>query len=399
MTGSKCDNYLEEIQEQMDGDVFKAMLEIMARQVMEAEITRHVDAMPYERTSKRRGSRNGYKPRTLNTRMGQLDLRIPQARNVEPYSPTLFAKWQRSERALLVACAEMYFMGVSTRKVKRVLREMGGFELSAATVSRVASEIDERLAEFRQRRLDGQAWPFILVDATYVKVRKNGRIVDQAVLVIAGVNGAGNREILTWRMADVESEDTWSEVFLELKLRGVSGVEWLVSDGHSGIRAAFRAVFSGVSWQRCWTHFMRNLLKKVSHKERAALAKEMRGARGFEALDICLAEAERIAARLERRWPRAARQIRDQFEETLAVHVLPRKVRRRVYTTNLMERLMKEIKRRTRVVGVFPNDASADRLIGAQLLERDEAWHCAPARYLAFDDVAAPLAFLEADNQ
>jgi transposase-like protein len=279
----------------------------------------------------------------------------------------------------------MYFMGVSTRKVKRVLDKMGGFELSASTVSCVAQELDEKLTAFRQRRLDAHTWPYLMVDATYVKVRKRGRVVDQAVLIVAGVNDAGRRELLTWRLADAESEDTWTEVFRELKQRGVDGVQWLVSDGHAGIRAAVRSQFTGVAWQRCWTHFMRNALAKVGHKHKDALAKELAAARRFDDVKTCLMEAERIAARWEKDYPRAAQQIRDQFEETLAVHDLPREHRRRVYTTNIMERLMEEIKRRTRVVGIFPNEAACDRLVGAQLLERDEAWHCEPTRYLVME--------------
>ena len=155
----------------------------------------------------------------------------------------------------------MYYMGVSTRKVKHVLEQMGGFELSASTVSCVAQELDEKINEFRERRLDDHTWPYLMVDATYVKVRKRGGVRDQAVLVVAGVNHAGRREILTWRLADVESEDTWGEVFDELKRRGVTGVRWLVSDGHEGIQAAVRRQFTGILWQRCWTHFMRNALK------------------------------------------------------------------------------------------------------------------------------------------
>jgi transposase-like protein len=385
MTKQKCDGYLDEIQERMDGDVFKAMLEVMARRVMEEELAVHLGAERHERTEERRGHRNGYKPRSLKTRIGELDLQVPQVRGVEPYSPMLFAKWERSERALLVACAEMYFMGVSTRKVKKVLEKMGGFELSASTVSCVASELDERLAEFRQRRLDAHTWPYLMVDATYVKVRKHGRVVDQAVLVVAGVNDAGRREILTWRLADVESEDTWSEVFRELKERGVNGVQWLISDGHAGIRAAVRAQFAGVAWQRCWTHFMRNALAKVGHKHQKSFAKELVAARQFDEVKTCLMEAERVAERWEKNYPRAAQQIREQFEETLAVHDLPREHRRRVYTTNVMERLMEEIKRRTRVVGIFPNESSCDRLVGAHFLERDEKWQCEPARYLVMD--------------
>lgn len=385
MTNQKCDGYLDEIQERVDGDLLKAMLEVMARRVMEEELGYHVGAQRHERTEERRGHRNGYKPRSLKTRVGELALQVPQARGVEPYSPMFFAKWQRTERALLVACAEMYFMGVSTRKVKRVLEKMGGFDLSASTVSCVASELDEKLAEFRNRRLDAHTWPYLMVDATYVKVRKKGRVVDQAVLVVAGVNDDGRREILTWRLADVESEDTWSEVFRELKQRGVGGVQWLVSDGHAGIRAAVRTQFTGVTWQRCWTHFMRNALAKVGHKHKDALAKELIAARKFDDVKTCLMEAERVAQRWEKEYPRAAEQIRAQFEETLAVHDLPQEHRRRVYTTNIMERLMREIKRRTHVVGIFPNESSCDRLVGAHLLERDESWQCERMRYLVMD--------------
>lgn len=385
MTKHKDGGYVAAIQARMDGDVLKAMLEVTAQRLMEEEMALHLGAERHERTEERRGSRNGYKPRKLKTRAGELSLQVPQARGVEPYSPMLFAKYERSERALLTACAEMYFMGVSTRKVKHVLEKMGGFELSAATVSCVAQELDETLADFRQRRLDDETWPYLLVDATYLKVRKHGRVKSHAVLVVAGINGAGRREILTWRAADTESEDTWSEVFRELKQRGVQGVQWVVSDGHQGIQAALRSQFQGVSWQRCWTHFMRNALAKVPHKHKAALAKELSAARKFDDPRICMAEAERIADSWERKYPRLAAQIREQFEETLAVHDLPREHRRRVYTTNMIERVMKEIKRRTNVVGIFPNEAAADRLIGAHLLDRHETWQCEKSRYLVME--------------
>lgn len=380
-----CDGYLDEIQAHADGDLLKTMLRIMVQEVMEEEITRHLGAERHERVERRTGQRNGYKPRTLNTRVGALALTVPQARGTEPYHPTAFARYERSERALLTACAEMYFMGVSTRKVSNVLEKMGGFELSSATVSKVAAELDEGLAEFRDRRLDGQTWPYLTVDACYVKARRHGRIVSRAVLVVAGVNGEGRREILSWRVADVESEETWSQVFTELRQRGVQGVQWVISDGHEGLRNAVEKQFPGVCWQRCWTHFMRNALAKVGHKDKGPLAKDLVAARQCEAVKGCLMEAERIAQRYEARYPRLAKQIRDQFEETLSVHALPSEHRRRVYTTNMMERVMREIKRRTRVVGIFPNDASCDRLIGAQLLERHEHWQCEQARYLSME--------------
>jgi putative transposase len=385
MAKQECVSFLTEIQESGAQDVMLEMLRLMVQAVLEEGMTRHVGAQCHERTPERKGHRNGYKPRTLKTRMGELALSIPQARGIEPYEPFPLAKWQRSERALLVACSEMYFMGVSTRKVGKVLEEMGGFELSAATVSRVATEIDERLAEFRGRRLDGSEWPFLMVDACYTKVRRNGSSQSQAVLVVAGIDGEGRREILTWRADDVESESTWREVFSELRHRGVNGVKWVVSDGHEGIQAAVSKQFPGASWQRCWTHFIRGALAKVSHKDKDALAKDLCGARKFEDVKICLAEAELVARRWEKRYPKVAAQIRAQFEETLAVHALPPEQRRRVYTTNLLERIMREIKRRIRVVGIFPNVPSCDRLVGAQLIEIHEKWQCERARYITFE--------------
>lgn len=377
--------YLEEIQGEGGADVLKTMLRMIVQEVMEEEMTRHLGAERHERGEGRRGHRNGYKERKLNTRLGTLDLCVPQARDTDPYQPSAFARYERSERALLTACAEMYFMGVSTRKVNSVLEKMGGMAVSAATVSKVASELDEALEEFRGRRLDGETWPYILVDACYVKARRHGQIVSRAVLVVAGINGEGRREILEWKTGDVESEETWSEVFNGLKLRGVNGVRWVVSDGHEGLRNAVEKCFAGAAWQRCWTHFMRNALSKASHKEQDKVAKLLIAARKIEDKKTCLAEAERIAAHYEKRYPKLARQIRTQFEETLAVHALPKEHRRRVYTTNMMERVMCEIKRRTRVVGIFPNDASCERLIGAQLLERHESWQCERARYLNMD--------------
>jgi putative transposase len=386
MTSKQCAGFLDQIQENGGSDVMLEMLRIMVQTVLEEGMTRHLGAPPYERSASRSGHRNGYKPRSLKTRLGELSLSIPQARGTEPFEAYPLVKWQRSERALLVACAEMYFQGVSTRKVSRVLEEMGGFELSASTVSRVAVELDERLSEFRNRRLDEVSWPFLMVDACYIKVRHHGSIKSRSVLVVAGINETGRRELLTWRVGDVESEATWSEVFSELRQRGVQGVQCVVSDGHAGIQAAAARYFNDASWQRCWTHFMRSILTKASHKDKDVLSRELIAARKIEDVKICLAEAERIATRWEQHNARIAIQIREQFEQTLAVHGLDNRQRRRVYTTNMLERVMREIKRRTRVVGIFPNDASCDRLVGAHLIEIHESWQCEKARYLCLDE-------------
>lgn len=365
------------------GDLLQSMLEAMAQAVMSCEVQRHLGADSYERKAERRGYRNGTKKRTLNTRVGKLSLEVPQVRGMEPYHPSLFARWQRSERALLVACAEMYYAGVSTRKVGEVLEKMGGFTLSAATVSQVASELDVKLEEFRTRSLHETSWPYLLVDATYVKVRGNGRIQSRAALVVVGINAEGHREMLGWRMGESESEDTWSSVLSDLKRRGLNGVEFITSDGHEGIQAAIRRHLPEATWQRCKVHFMRNALTKVGAKERKEASRDLKAIFASGDKSLCLATAEEMAHKWETRKPALAGQIRAQAEECLAVHHLASNARRRLSSTNMVERVNREIKRRTNVVGIFPNMASCDRLIGAHLLERHETWSCEAKRYIA----------------
>lgn len=364
-------------------DLFQSMLHAMAQAVMSAEVQRHLCAQPYERSADRRGCRNGTKPRTLNTRVGKLSLDIPQVRGTEPYHPSLFARWQRSERALLVACAEMYYAGVSTRKVGDVLEKMGGFTLSAATVSQVAAELDAKLEVFRTRPLHETSYPYLLVDATYVKVRENGRIQSRAALVVTGINAGGHREILTWRIGESESEESWSSVFSDLRRRGLSGVEFVTSDGHEGIQAALKRHLPDAAWQRCKVHFMRNALTKVGAKERAEAGRDLKAVFVSPDRPLCLATAQEMAAKWETRKPALSRQIRAQAEECLAVHHLPSNARRRLSSTNMVERVNREIKRRVNVVGIFPNRESCDRLIGAHLLERHEKWSCEEKRYIA----------------
>src|SRR6202795_4699079 len=227
------------------------LLETVVNIGMREEAGAQVGAGEHERSEARRGYRNGSKPRKLKTRLGELELSVPQVRNCEPYHPSLFARWQRSERALLVACGEMYFQGVSTRNVQKVLEEMCGLGISSATVSRVAAELDEKLAAFRQRRLDHSAWEYLMLDARYEKVRVDGKGVSQAVLTVVGFTADGHREMLDWRVADSESEQSWGEVFKSLKDRGMGPVKLVVSDAHRGIRAAIARHLQGTPWQRC----------------------------------------------------------------------------------------------------------------------------------------------------
>ena len=383
---SKYSSFVEALQGQAEQDILRAMVRVVIKELMEEGVSQHLGAEPHERTGSRRGHRNGYKPRTLNTRLGKLEFEVPQVRGTDPYHPMFFERWQRSERALLVACAEMYFMGVSTRKVGRVLEEMGGFSLSAAMVSKVAAELDEKLEEFRSRALGDRTWPFLIVDARYEKVRHAHRIVSRAVLVVAGINDDGHHEILTWRLGDSESEQTWAEVFGELKKRGLSGVELVVSDGHEGIRAALQRAFPQAQWQRCRVHFIRNIMNKASHKDRMVLVNDIRAAFKLTDRNLALEAARELAARGGRTYPRVAKQIEEQFEQCLAVLEFPTRHRRRLHSTNTLERLMREIKRRTHVVGIFPNEASCDRLVGAMLLEYHEVWQCQRARFIRMEE-------------
>jgi len=384
-TKKQCEEYASEIQAHVDGDLLRNMVQTVLQSILEEEMEHHVGAAHHARSPERVAHRNGYKPRTITSRVGAIELAVPQVRGGEPYHPSMFARWQRSERALLVACSEMYFMGVSTRKVSNVLEKMGGFSLSASTVSRVAMELDEQIAQFRERRLDHHTWAYLVVDACYLKVRQGKRIVSKAVLVVGGINEQGEREILTWQVGDVESEETWGEVFRALKRRGLGGVEVIVSDGHEGIQAAVAKHFTGASWQRCWVHFLRNAMKKVSYKHYRALLAELRAVRTLEDTGLRAQEVAALADRWEAVSEKLARQIRDQFEETMAVSHLPVEHQRKLYTTNLLERVMAEIKRRTHVIGIFPNAASCDRLVGARLMELHEDWQCASRQYLNMD--------------
>jgi transposase-like protein len=367
----------------------RRLLETVANIGMREQAAAHVGAAEHERTEARRGHRNGSKPRTFKTRLGELELSVPQVRNCEPYHPSLFARWQRSERALLVACGEMYFQGVSTRNVQKVLEEMCGLEISAATVSRVAAELDEKLAAFRGRRIDHAAWEYLMLDARYEKVRVGGRVVSQAVLVTVGFTAQGRREVLDWRVADSESEQSWGEVFKSLKDRGLGAVKLVVSDAHRGIRAAISRHLQGAAWQRCRVHFKREMGRKVSYKKLKELNRDMAAVFAPEEKQECLRRAEEMAAKWEKTAPAVAAMLREGTEDCLAVLGFPSHHRLRLTSTNLLENIMKRLKKRTKVVGVFPDRSSCDRLIGSQLLELHEQWQTEGKAYFNMEYAGA----------
>ena len=351
----------------------KELVQKVVQTALEKEIENHLQAKKYERSPQRKGRRNGYKPRQLKTRVGVLELQVPQVREGR-FQTKLFGRYQRQEAALMTTIAEMYYQGVSTRRVGTIMEELGGFEVSSTTVSRVAQELDEQLEQIRSRRLDEKPFPYLMIDARYEKVRVEGRIVSQAVLVTAGINGDGVREILDWRVANSESESTWDDVFQDIKARGLYGLEMIVSDAHAGIRAAIERRFQGVTWQRCQVHFIRELLKKGGWKQFAAIAKDLKTIFRTGAPDQSRRTAQLVAAKWQTQFPQLSRTLLEGVEDCLAVEALPHAHRGRLASTNLLERLMRELKRRTRVIGIFPSRQSCHRLCGALLWEIHERW-------------------------
>lgn len=351
----------------------KGLVEAVVNQVLEAQMTEHLSASSYERNKTRKGYRNGYRPRQLYTRIGKLVLRVPQSRDGE-FSTELFSRFQRSEQALVLAMMEMVLQGVSTRKVERVTEELCGESFSKSTVSRLCTNLDARVQSWNGRRLDGQAYPFLIVDALVIKVRTDERVVPMSALVASGINSEGYREILGMMLGDSETEATWSSLFSGLKERGLKGVELVVSDDHKGLKTAAARYFQGAMWQRCQVHLIRNVLGAASHRYRATLATGMK--RIFSSVTQVEARERfrQLVDELDGKAEKAIETLENGLEDALAVMVLPERYRRRLATTNMQERLNEEIRRRERVIRIFPNQASAIRLIGAMLAEQHELW-------------------------
>jgi transposase-like protein len=322
----------------------------------------------------------------MKTPVGELHFDVPQVREGD-FHPSVFERYQRSDKALVGAMREMVIQGVSTRRVSAVLEEMAGFSVSAGLVSRAMGTLDEEIARFNERPLDECEWPYLVIDARYEKVRKAGRVVSQAVLVAAGISDTGQRRILGYWVGDSESEATWGEVFEALKRRGLKGLEMVVSDAHAGIRAALARYFQGIPWQRCRVHLMREMLAKVSYRDFKELARDLR--RIFAApggREDCLAAGAEVIEKWRKKAPKMAVALEAGLEDCLTVQGLRPELRRRLHSTNMLERLMRELKRRTRVVSIFPSVSSAERLFGALLIEMDEAWQSEPHRYLVLEE-------------
>ncbi|MFC1509237.1 IS256 family transposase [Candidatus Omnitrophota bacterium] len=353
-------------------DPLKALLKHTIQQVLEEELTAFLNAEPYTRTEERRGYRNGYKPRTIKTRVGRLDLMVPKDREGR-FQTELFEKYQRNEKALVLAIIEMYIQGVSTRKVKKITEELCGLEISKSQVSTLAKGLDKEVHKWRMRPLT-KRYPYLMMDARCERVRRDGAIVPQSALIVVGIDNEGYREVLGVWCADSESEVSWSAVFRELKERGLHGVSYVVSDDHTGLTKAIACQFQGVIWQRCQVHFIRNINAMVPKKDRGRITASLREITGAESLDSARKRLHEAVDALTAIHPKVARHLDMHGEEILAVHALPEHHRKRMRTTNMLERFNEEIKRRTRVVRIFPNEHACIRLVSALAMEENENW-------------------------
>ena len=349
------------------------LLESVLNQVLQAQVKDQLSAEKYERTEERQGYRNGTYPHTLTTRVGSLVLRVPRIRNGE-FSTELFARYQRSEQALVLALMEKVVNGVSTRKVTQITEELCGADFSKSTVSELCKKLDPIVTAWNNRPLHPTPFPFISVDAIYVKVREEGRVRSRGVMVGIGINEDGRREILGLMVGDTESETSWSEYFGWLKTRGLRGLELITSDQHSGLIRAVRHHFQGVTWQRCQTHFMKNIMDASPKAMKAEIKSRVRTI--FDAPDPQVARQclQDTLEAFQSRAPKAMETLERGFDDAIAVSVYPKEYRVRLRTTNGPERLNAEIRRREKVIGIFPNRESVIRLIGAYLMEYEENW-------------------------
>jgi putative transposase len=367
--------------------------------LIEAELTAVIGAAPYERTEARVAQRNGHRPRILSTTAGDLELRIPKLRTGS-FFPSLLERRRRVDQALFAVVMEAYLHGVSTRKVDDLVKALGADTgISKSEVSRICADLDAEVSAFRDRSLAGQRFPYVFLDATYCKARVNRRVVSQAVVVATGVRGDGWREVLGFAVGDSEDGAFWTAFLRSLKARGLGGVQLVISDAHTGLKAAIAAVLIGAAWQRCRVHFLRNVLAQVPKGNAEMVAAAVRTVFAQPDADHVRDQLDVIAGMLGRQLPRVETMLRDAACDLLAFTSFPVGHWKKIWSTNPLERLNKEIKRRTDVVGVFPNPEALLRLAGAVLIEAHDEWQTGDRRYLAEGTMTALLAPPASDKE
>ena len=358
--------------EEPDHDPLRALVQWAIQELMDAEVSTQIGAGRYERNGERTTQRNGYRPRPWDTRVGSLELQIPKLRTGS-YFPSWLEPRRRAEQALVAVIAEAYVQGVSTRKVEALVQALGIAGLSKSEVSRLAAALDEQVDAFRTRRLDA-AYPYLWMDARYEHVREGGRVVSMAVIVAYGVRADGVREVLGLDVGLSEDVALWRSFFQSLIARGLHGVQLVVSDAHAGLKQAIREVFVGAAWQRCRVHFMRNLLARVPKTAQALVAAAVRPIFQQEDRGAAQRQLREVCRTLEGKFPQAAALLEEAEEEIFTFYDFPAEHRRQLYSTNPLERLNKELKRRSAVVGIFPHRNAVIRLLGALLAEQNDEW-------------------------
>jgi putative transposase len=369
-------------------DLLREVVRDALQGLIEEELTAAIGAARHERTESRTGQRNGGRDRLVSTPAGDIEVRIPKLRQGS-FFPTLLEPRRRVDRALWAVIMTAYITGTSTRKVDDLVKALGcEAGVSKSTVSRICAEIDEHVAVLRERRLDHTTFPYVFLDATYVKARVNHQVVSRAVVIATGVTADGNREVLGVDVGDSEDELFWTTFLRSLKDRGLAGVRLVISDAHAGLKAAAARVLQGAAWQRCRVHLMRNLLATVPKGQGEMVAALVRTIFAQTDAEATRGQLREVVGHLEGRFPKAAALLAEAEHDVTAYAVFPRAHWRKIWSTNPLERVNKEIKRRTNVVGVFPNDDSVIRLVGAVLAEVHDDWQVADRRYLSEGSMA-----------
>ncbi len=363
-------------------DLLRPLIQAVLQEVLETEMDEALQAGKHERSAERLGYRSGYYRRGLVTRVGQLELRVPQDRQGH-FSTAVFERYQRSEKALVAALAEMYVQGVSTRKVKAITEELCGHAFGADSISQINKKLDGELQRWAQRQLE-EDYPYLIVDARYEKVREDGVIRSRAVLVALGINWEGRRRVLAVELAQRESATSWKDFLLALKGRGLTGVLLAISDNHPGLKKAIAEVLPEAAWQRCYVHFLRNALDYLPRKAHDDCLVELRWLYDRRDLEEARRDLAAWLARWQERYPKLCLWVESNIEETFTFYRLPREHHKHLKSTNLLERLNEELKRRTHVIRIFPNEASCLRLVRALAVEQHEEW-LEGARYLDMD--------------
>jgi len=383
--------YLYNIGMDKDADFLRHGVEILSQLLMEAEVEQQVGAKKHERSEKRSAYRNGYRKRNWETRVGEIELAIPKLRTGR-YYPSLLEPRRPAEKALLAVVQEAYLKGVSTRKVDDLLKALGLTGIDKSKVSRICKELDQTVEQFRQRQLQ-ESYPYVWLDAVYLKVRQNHRVVSLAMVIAVGVDDQGERHLLGFDLGGSEDEAFWLAFLRSLVKRGIKRVQLVISDAHEGLKKALHQVFTGASWQRCRVHFMRNMLARIPHKDKKAVADTVRLIFDQPCLQSAQDQLRQLVEKMEPIYPKAATLLLEAETDILAYKSFPQEHWRRIHSTNLVERLNKEIKRRTKVVGVFPDQPAVIRLVGTLLTEIDDDWRATQRSYFSKESMQLLIDF------